>query len=92
MSHCEWAVCGYEGFFGVGFIAVCRYSSVYNLINLYAQYILYIGQTCRYSPEYSFCIFSQQIYLNFFFGLSLAIFVYSHTKCLVFPNVTLFSS
>ena len=22
MSHCEWAVCGYEGFFCVGFIVV----------------------------------------------------------------------
>jgi len=29
---------------------------------------------------------------NFFFRLSLAIFVYSSTKCLVFPNVTLLSS
>ena len=28
MSHCEWAVCGYEGFFGVGFTVVCRSSSV----------------------------------------------------------------
>jgi len=34
-------------------------------------------------------MFSQQIYLIFFFGLSLTIFVYSSTKCIVFPNVTL---
>jgi hypothetical protein len=25
MSHCEWAVCGYEGIFGVAFIVVCRF-------------------------------------------------------------------
>ena len=31
-------------------------------INLYAPCILYIGQTYRYSPEYAFYIFSQQIY------------------------------
>ena len=33
------------------------------VFSLYAPRILYIGQTCRYSPEYSFYIFSQQIYL-----------------------------
>ena len=27
-------------------------------------------------------------YINYFFRLSLAIFVYSSTKCRVFPNVT----
>ena len=35
MSHCEWAVCGYEGFFGVGFIVVCRSSSVCNQIKVH---------------------------------------------------------
>jgi len=37
MSHCEWAVCGYEGFYGVGFIAVCRYSSVCNQIKVHTR-------------------------------------------------------
>ena len=37
MSHCEWAVCGYEGFFGVVFIVVCRYSSVYNQITVHTR-------------------------------------------------------
>jgi len=37
MSHCEWAVCGYEGFFGVGFIVVCRYSSVCNQIKVHTR-------------------------------------------------------
>jgi hypothetical protein len=60
--------------------------------NLYAPRILYIGQTYRSSPEYAFYIFSQQIYLIFFFRLSLTIFVYSSTKCRVFPNVTLLGS
>jgi len=41
------------------------------------------------SPEYSFYIFSQKIYLIIFFRLSLAILVYSSTKFCVFPNVTL---
>jgi len=31
-------------------------------INLYAPCILYIGQPYRYSPEYTFYVFSQQIY------------------------------
>ena len=35
MSHCEWAVCGYEGFFVVGFIVVCRYSSVRKQIKVH---------------------------------------------------------
>ena len=35
--------------------------------NLYAPCVLYIGQTYRYSPKYSFYIFSQQIYLIIFF-------------------------
>ena len=35
-------------------------------LNLYAPYILYIGQTDRSSPQYTFYIFSQQIYLNTF--------------------------
>ena len=66
--------------------------SLKKLINLYAPCILYIGQTYRYSPEYAFYIFSQQIYIYIFFSLSLAIFVYSFTKCRVFPNVTLLGS
>ena len=37
MSHCEWTVCGYEGFFGVGFIVVCRYSSVCNQIKVHTR-------------------------------------------------------
>jgi hypothetical protein len=53
---------------------------------------IYIGQTYRYYPEYSLYIFSQQIYLIYFFRPSLAIFVYSSTKCLVFHNVTLLGS
>ena len=40
MSYCEWAVCGYEGFFGVGFIFVCRYSSVCNQIKVYVEQLL----------------------------------------------------
>ena len=39
MSHCEWAVCGYEGFFGVVFIVLCRYSSVCNQIKVLLQHI-----------------------------------------------------
>jgi hypothetical protein len=39
MSHCEWAVCGYEGFFGVGFIVVCRYSSVCNQIKVHNPWL-----------------------------------------------------
>jgi hypothetical protein len=35
-------------------------------INLLAQCVLCTGQTYRYSPEYSFSIFSQQIYLIIF--------------------------
>ena len=37
MSHCEWAVCGYEGFFGVVFIVVCRSSSVCNQIKVHTR-------------------------------------------------------
>ena len=40
--------------------------SYHNPINLYAPCILYIGQTYRYSPEYSFYILSTNIF-NFFF-------------------------
>ena len=36
-------------------------------LNLQAPCILYIGQTYRYSPEYSFYVFSQQIYIIIFF-------------------------
>jgi len=35
-------------------------------INLYALCILYIGQAYHCSPEYTFYIFSQQIYLIIF--------------------------
>ena len=35
-------------------------------INLYAPRVLYIGQTYRYSPQYAFYIFIQQIYLIIF--------------------------
>ena len=61
-------------------------------INLYAPRILYIGQTYRYTTDNTFYIFSRQIYLIIFFRLSLTIFVYSSTKCLVSPNVTLLGS
>jgi len=37
-----------------------------HMIKLQAPCILYIGQTYRYSTEYSFFIFSQQIYLIVF--------------------------
>jgi len=37
-----------------------------NLVHLWAPCVLYIGQTYRYSPQYSFYIFSQQIYLIIF--------------------------
>ena len=70
------------------------YIYIYDL-NLYAPCILYIGQTYRYSPEYSFYIFSQQMYLIIiiiFFRISLTFFVYSSTKCLLFPNVILLGS
>jgi len=68
------------------------YTSSLLCIKLYAPCTLYIGQTYSYSPEYTFYIFSQQIYLIIFFILSLTIFVYSSTKCRVFPNVTLLGS
>jgi hypothetical protein len=58
-------------------------------VNIKAPCILYIGQTYRYSPEYTFYIFSQQKYLIFFFFFFFAIFVYSFTKCCLFPSVTL---
>ena len=35
-------------------------------INLYAPRILYIRQAYRYSPEYAFYMFSQQIFYLFF--------------------------
>jgi hypothetical protein len=43
-------------------------------------------------PEYAFYTFSQEIHLIIFFGISLAIFVYSSTKCRVFTNVILLGS
>jgi hypothetical protein len=43
-------------------------------------------------PTVRFYIVIQQIYLIIFFRISLAIFVYSSTKCRVFPNVTLLGS
>ena len=36
MSHCEWDVCGCEGFFG-GFIVVCSYSLVCNQIKVHTR-------------------------------------------------------
>jgi len=48
--------------------------------------------TYRYSPEYAFYTFSQQVYLITFFRLPRTIFVYSSIKCRVFPNVTLLGS
>jgi len=62
------------------------------MVNLYTLCILYIGQMYRYPPEYTFYIFSQQVYLIIFFRLSLTIFIYSSTKCRVFPNDTLLGS
>jgi len=73
-----------------------EYSMIYSveatLFNLLAPCILYIGQKYRYSPQYSFYIFSQQIYLIIFFRLSLTIFVYSSTKYRVYSNATLLGS
>jgi len=43
-------------------------------------------------PTVRFFIYSVNKYINFFFGLSRTIFVYSSTKCRVFPNVTLLGS
>jgi len=46
------------------------------ILNLYAPCILYIGQTYRSPPEYTFCIFSQQIYLIIFLDfLSPSLFI-----------------
>jgi len=53
-------------------------------INLYAPCILYIGQTHRYSPEYAFYIFSEQIHLIIFVRLSITIFVYSSPQNVVY--------
>ena len=61
-------------------------------VNICAPCILDIEQAYRYSPEYAFYIFSQEIHLIIFFRLSLAIFVYSSTKCRVFTNVILLGS
>jgi len=48
-------------------------------INLYAPHVLYIGQTYRYSPEYTSYIFSQQIYLIIFLDfLSPSSFIPAH--------------
>ena len=58
------------------------------VFNLQAPCILYIGQAYRYSPEYAFYIFSQQIYYLIIFFQTFTIFVYPSTKCRVFPNVT----
>ena len=49
-------------------------------------------QTYRSSPQYTFCIFSQQVYLIIFLHfLSPSSFI-PLTKCRVFPNVTLLGS
>ena len=47
-----------------------------HLLNLYAPRTIYIGQTYRYSTEYTFYIFSQQIYLIVFLDfLSPSLFI-----------------
>ena len=49
MSHCEWAVCGYEDFFGVG---VGWYSSVCNQIKVHTRgcrEVVKSGLSCSYS-------------------------------------------
>ena len=45
---------------------------------------IYIGQTYRYSSQFTFCIFSQQIYLIIFFRNSLEIFDYSSPQNAVY--------
>ena len=56
-----------------------------------APCILYMGQAYRYSPEYAFYIFSQQIYLIIYLRLSPSSFI-PPQKCRLFPNVKLLGS
>ena len=57
-------------------------SSVPAGINLYAPCILYIDQTYRYSPEYTFYIFSREIYLIIFIDiLSSSSFILPQNVC-----------
>jgi hypothetical protein len=53
-------------------------------VNLQAPCILYIGHAYRYSPEYTFYIFSQQIYY-------LIIFLYFHHLCLFLHKMSCIS-
>jgi len=53
-------------------------------IYIYIYIYIYIGQTYRYSPDYCFYVFSQQIYLIIFFRLSLTIFVYPSLQNVVY--------
>ena len=64
----------------------CRYSPQYHASC--------VQDSCAATPHSTLFkyIFSQQINLTIFFRLSLAIFLYSSTKCRVFPNVTLLGS
>ena len=57
----------------------------------HASYVR-IGQTGRSSPQESFYIFSQQIYLIFFLDLSHHLRLFLSTKCRVSPNVALLGS
>ena len=65
---------------------------LFHLTFMYHASYIYIGQTYRYSPEYSFLYIQSTNIFNYFFRLSLTIFIYSSTKCRVFPNVTLLGS
>jgi hypothetical protein len=60
-----------SAFFGSRYFSVLDcYSGFWQVpIDLYVPCILYIGQTHRYSPEYAFYIFRQQIYLMIFLYL-----------------------
>jgi hypothetical protein len=64
-----------------------RASHIYTYIYIYI-YRTVVQQLDRGSFLY---IYSTNIF-NYLFRLSLAIFVYSSTKCRVFPNVTLLGS
>ena len=48
------------------FVAIFVPHLTYICFNRWVPCILYIGQAYRYSPEYTFYIFSQQIYLMIF--------------------------
>ena len=53
--------------------------------NLQTPCILYIGQTYRSSPEYSFYIFSQQMHLIIFFLFSLTSLLFPHKMFPILP-------